>query len=58
MSKLKFLRVNQLSHDLSMGKSTIWAWVKAGKFPKPIKISPRMTVWSAADVEAWLANKG
>lgn len=58
MSKLKLLRVNELSHDLSMGKSTIWAWVKEGKFPKPIKISPRMTVWSSADIEAWLANKG
>ena len=46
MSKLKLLRVNELSHDLSMGKTTIWAWVKEGKFPKPIKISPRMTVWS------------
>lgn len=58
MSKLKLFRINELSHDLSMGKSTIWAWVKLGKFPKPIKISSRMTVWSSADVEEWLANKG
>ena len=51
MIKLKLLRANELSHDLSMGKTTIWAWVKEGKFSKPIKISPRMTVWSNADIE-------
>lgn len=58
MNNLKFYRVNELSDLLSIGKSTIWAWVKAGRFPKPLKMSSRMTVWSAADVEAWISSKG
>lgn len=33
--------------------STIWAWVKAGGFPKPIKLSANTTAWIAAEVEAW-----
>ncbi len=33
--------------------STIWAWVKAGTFPKPIKLSANTTAWPAADVDAW-----
>ena len=33
--------------------STIWAWVKKGTFPKPIRLSENCTVWNAADVEEW-----
>jgi prophage regulatory protein len=36
-----------------MAPSTIWSWVKAGKFPKPIKLSENCTAWNAADIEAW-----
>jgi len=57
MNNLKFYRVSELSELLSIGKSTIWAWVKVGRFPKPLKMSSRMTVWSANDIEAWIANK-
>jgi predicted DNA-binding transcriptional regulator AlpA len=37
--------------------STIWAWVKSGVFPKPIKLSANTTVWNAADVEAWAQSR-
>lgn len=37
--------------------STIWAWVKAGKFPQPIKLSANTTAWNAADVEAWAQSR-
>lgn len=33
--------------------STIWAWVKAGTFPKPIKLSANTTAWEAQAVDAW-----
>lgn len=31
-------------------KSTWWAGVKSGRFPKPIKLGPRITVWRAEDI--------
>lgn len=37
-------------------RSTIWRMEKAGKFPKSIRITPRLTVWDAAEVRAWLAD--
>jgi prophage regulatory protein len=33
---------------------TLWAWVRAGKFPKPRDISPNKTVWVEAEVDAWI----
>ena len=52
----KYYRVSELSELLSIGKSTLWKWVKDGKFPQPIRLSARMTLWSAADIHKWLEN--
>ncbi len=35
---------------------TLWRKVKAGTFPKPVKLSPRITAWRVEDVRAWLEN--
>ncbi len=37
--------------------STIWAWVRRGKFPKPIKLGANTTVWNATDIEAWVQSR-
>jgi predicted DNA-binding transcriptional regulator AlpA len=31
-------------------KSTWWQGIKSGKFPKPIKLGHRVTVWRVADI--------
>lgn len=31
-------------------KSTWWAGVKVGRYPAPIKLGPRITVWLAEDI--------
>ena len=53
----QFLRIAHLAKQLQVSKSTIWAWLKAGKFPKPVKLSDNCTAWLAADVEAWAADR-
>mgnify|MGYP000865219025 FL=1 len=39
---------------IPVAKSTWWLWVKAGKAPAPIKLSDRVTVWRASDVDAFM----
>lgn len=39
---------------LPVTAKTIWDWVKAGKFPQPIKLSTSVTVWRLSDVERWI----
>lgn len=53
----QFYRLPQLKTRLNVSGSSIWAWVKAGKFPKPIKLSENCTAWNAADVESWAAER-
>jgi len=35
-----------------VSKSTWWAGVKSGRFPKPEKLSPGITVWNVAAIRA------
>ena len=37
-------------------KTTWWAGVKSGIFPRPIKLSPRVAVWTASSIQD-LVNK-
>lgn len=62
-----FLRLAQIigckrakSKDIPLipvGKSTWWNGVKSGRFPKPIKLGQRITVWKAEDIRN-LLEKG
>jgi len=37
---------------IPISKSTWWAGVKSGRFPKPVKLGPRITVWRVEDIRA------
>jgi prophage regulatory protein len=41
---------------LPMAASTWWAGVAAGRYPKPVKLGPRITAWRLADVLAVAAG--
>ena len=61
-----FLRLNQIVGDpkadppippiIPVGKSTWWLGVKEGRFPKPVKLGPRTTVWRVEDIKNLIEN--
>lgn len=42
---------------IPVSRSTWWAGVRSGRFPKPVKLGPRTTVWRVSDIRA-LIEKG
>ncbi|QTL95322.1 helix-turn-helix transcriptional regulator [Aeromonas jandaei] len=52
-----FVRVAAVAHTLNISIGTVWRWSAAGKFPKPVKISGKVTGWPVAEVRAWIAAK-
>jgi predicted DNA-binding transcriptional regulator AlpA len=42
---------------LPISPATLWRWVKIGTFPKPHRLSARVTAWLIADVRTWLISK-
>jgi prophage regulatory protein len=48
-----FLRLSAIlapRGPIPVGKSTWWAGVKKGRFPKPVKLGPRTTAWKVEDI--------
>lgn len=67
LPEIGFLRLHQIIGDdkrtppipalIPVKKSTWWAGVKCGRFPKPIKLGPRTTAWRIEDIRE-LIDKG
>ena len=45
-----FLRLPQVLSVIPVGKTTWWEGVRSGRYPKPVKLSPRCTAWLAEDI--------
>lgn len=41
---------------IPVSKSTWWAGIKTGRFPKPVKLGPRITAWRVEDIRALIAR--
>ena len=56
-----FLRLGSIiapRGPIPVGRSTWWAGVKDGRFPQPVKLGPRITVWRVEDIRALIENGG
>lgn len=50
-----FIRQAQLIPDVvPFSSATLWRKCKSGQFPKPVKLSERVTAWNVGDVRAFL----
>lgn len=48
------LKRPQVEAITGLSKSTIYAWMKCGGFPQPVKLGVRMVAWKESDITAWL----
>lgn len=66
LPEIGFLRLPQIIGDakakppipavIPVSKSTWWAGVRSGRFPKPVKLGPRCTAWTVESVRALIAQ--
>ncbi len=42
---------------IPVSKSTWWAGVKSGRFPRPLKLSERITVWKVGDIRELIGRQ-
>lgn len=47
-----YVRLFDVLRVIPVGKSTWWAGVKCGRFPKGVKLGPRITAWRVEDIRA------
>jgi predicted DNA-binding transcriptional regulator AlpA len=54
-----YVRQSQLIPAIfPFSSATLWRKVKAGTFPKPVKLGPRITAWRVEDIHAFIAHIG
>ena len=53
MAYIKFLKLPEVINRTGKGRSTIWAAINDGTFPKPIKIGPRAIAFIESEIEAY-----
>jgi predicted DNA-binding transcriptional regulator AlpA len=41
---------------IPVSKSTWWAGVASGRYPKPVKLGPRITAWRAEEIRALMED--
>jgi prophage regulatory protein len=47
----RLLRLPQVLERVPVSKTTWWAGVRSGRFPKPVKLGPRTTCWRESDIQ-------
>jgi len=52
LPEVGFVRLPQILAVIPVGKTNWWEGVKEGRFPPPVKLSPRCTAWRAEDIRA------
>lgn len=55
---LAHVRLNTVKALYACSAASIWRGVKAGRIPKPHKLSPRTSCWNVGELREALALKG
>jgi prophage regulatory protein len=50
-------RLNETKATVGLSRSTIYAMVKSGNFPKPISLGPRSVGWLSSELDEWIKQR-
>jgi prophage regulatory protein len=53
-SGVRVLRQKQVLELLGISHSTLWEWVRKGRFPRPISLGPNTRAWLPEEIDQHL----
>jgi len=53
----KLIRLPEVKATTGLSKSSIYARISEGTFPKQIPLGPRLVVWVESDIQNWIAEQ-
>ncbi|SUX28441.1 helix-turn-helix transcriptional regulator [Chromobacterium vaccinii] len=51
------LRLPDVMKVTGLSRSSLYALIKQGQFPRQIQLGPRAVAWLSSDVESWLEER-
>ncbi|SFI39788.1 AlpA family transcriptional regulator [Nitrosomonas sp. Nm34] len=52
----KFIRLDQVKTITGLSRSSIYQFIKDGKFPSQVKLGARSVAWVASEIEEWMSS--
>ena len=54
---IRILRLPDVLDKTGLGRSSVYALVSRGAFPRPVRIASRAIGWQEAEIERWLKER-
>lgn len=54
---LRIIRLRQVIARTGLSRSSIYALIQGGRFPKQISLAPHSVGWVESELEAWIAER-
>ena len=55
---MQFIRIAEVKKMIGISAtSTLYDLIRDGRFPKPIKLSPRVSVWNTDQIQKWMVER-
>ncbi|TDV04709.1 helix-turn-helix transcriptional regulator [Paraburkholderia caballeronis] len=56
-AKERLIRLREVRARVSLGASTVYRYLAAGKFPRPVDIGGGRVAWLESEVDAWIESR-
>lgn len=53
-SECRMLKLPEVVRRTGLGRDSIYTLARAGKFPRPRKLSERASAWRSDEIDAWI----
>jgi prophage regulatory protein len=53
----RILRLPAVMGRTGLRTTAIYAHIKAGTFPKPVRLGPKAVGWISAEIDSWIAER-
>lgn len=54
---IKILRIDQVTEQTGLSRSSIYKQIRLGLFPRAIKLTSRSSGWEEAAVQSWIEGR-
>jgi prophage regulatory protein len=56
-TRVRLLRRAEVERLTGLSRSTLYSWMKEGRFPQPVRLGERIVAWRESDVIEWLESR-
>jgi prophage regulatory protein len=53
----RLLRLKEVLRQTGLGRTSLYEKMKAGDFPKQVKLGPKASAWPESAVQAWISGR-